>query len=290
MVDEESRPDKDQGSDNEPKVPASGDAGETSKEPTEALLKSLPDNLKGKSPDEIAKMYVNLEKKMGEQSGEVESARKLKEQTETLLRAVWSDPDLYRKVEAGIKKYVSGDSIPDTRHKAEKSDDGEKSDGEDKGSKEVSPEVTDLKKAEENRILNDFFGKFGYTNLDKKAREEKYSQLAVSLAELVDPQGERPIKEILSSIPLTKLPKYLENAHFIANKQDLVDQGKRSALLSQQENNAASIGSFAASSSGKSEGVSLSKSERETAQKMGVSEEKYAKRKAEMLEEAKRFE
>jgi hypothetical protein len=289
MPDTDSRPEKDQGSDQKTTAPASGDAGEAESKPTEAPSQSLPDSLKDKSPDEISKMYINLEKKMGEQSGEVESARKLKEQTETLLRAVWSDPDLYRQVETGIQKYVSGGSIPDTRQKAKKPDD-KKGDGEDKGLKEVNPEITDLRKAEENRVLNDFFGKFGYNNLEQKAREEKYSKLAVSLAELVDPKGKRPIKEILSSIPLTKLPQFLENAHFIAHKEELVEQGKRSAILSQRENSAASIGSLAASSSGKSDGVTLSKSERETAQKMGISEEKYALRKAEMLAEASRFE
>jgi hypothetical protein len=280
MADEDNRP-QGEGSD---KKPAGGEAEQKN---TEALLNSLPENLKGKSPDEIAKMYVNLEKKLGEQSGEVDAARKLKEQTETMLRAVWSDPDLYRQVEAGVKKYVSGDTIPDTRPKDKSKDD--KSGGEAKDQKEVNPEVAEIRKSEENRVLNEFFTKFGYNNLEEKTRQDKYSQLAVSLAELVDPQGKRPIKEILSSIPLSKLPKYLENAHFIAHKGELIEQGKRSERVSQFETQNASIGSFAASSSGKDNGVTLTKSEREVAQKMGISEEKYAKQKGDLERERQKF-
>jgi len=46
---------------------------------------------------------------------------------------------------------------------------------------------------------------------------------------------------------------------------------------------------FAASSGKKEGGVTLSNREREVAQKMGISEEAYTKRKAQIEKEAKRF-
>ena len=112
----------------------------------------------------------------------------------------------------------------------------------------------------------------------------------MALADMVDPGGKKPIKQILAEIPLSRLPRYLENAHFIANREQVVAQAKRSALLNQQTNEDASIGSFSASS-GKAElGVTLSNREREIARKQGISEEDYAKNKAKIQKEANRFE
>jgi hypothetical protein len=200
------------------------------------------------------------------------------------LRAIWADPDTYRQVETAIQKFTSGGTLPERSLKLEP----KKGDETPQGAK-VDPTLSDLKVAEENRVLNDFFNKYGYSSLSEKERKDSYSRLAVSLAELVDPAGKRPMREILSSIPLTKLPRYLENAHFIANKEKMLNHAKSSALLSQEENRAGAIGSFAASSGQPSEGVTLTNREREVASKMGISEEAYGKRKMQIVEEAKRF-
>lgn len=268
-------------------VPASGSTGETTADKTQSTLENLPSTLKGKSPDQIAEMYVSLEKKLGEQSGEVSEARKLKEQTETMLRAIWSDPDLYRQVEVGIQKYLSGEELPDTR-KTDKAI-PKQGDEEAVGQPTVSPEMTELRKAQENQILNKFFDKYGYNGLSEQEKKDSYARLAVGIAELVDPGGNKPLQQILNSIPLTKLDRYLENAHFIVNKDKLVEQGKRSALLSREENEAASIGSLSSSSVRQGPSVTLSERERTVAQKMGISEETYLKRKQEVMSDQNRF-
>jgi len=233
----------------------------------------LPEKFKGKTPEQIAKAYIELESKLGEQSQTVEEAKKLREQTDTLVRAIWSDPDLYRQVEAGVKKFTSGESLPGRDPK--KGDAAPKS--------EVNPIVSDLRTAEENRVLNDFFSKYGYNKLDEKSRKDSYAKLSTTVAELVDPSGKRSIKDIFASIPVTRLRAYLENAHFIANKDQIVQQARISGSLAREENESGAIGSFAASSGKSDEGVTLTSREREVAQKMGISEEKYAKRKAEKL-------
>ncbi len=283
MLDSNNSSDKNNsGSEEKKEVPAGGNAGETNKN-TEALS-NLPEALKGKSPQEITEMYVNLEKKMGEQSTTVAEAQKIKEQTDTLLRAIWADPDLYRAVDNGIKKYATGEIIPETR-KTEK-----KGDEEAKGIK-VDPMVTDVRVAQENQILDGFYTKYGYKNLSEKDRKDSLQRLAMAVGELVDPGGTRPIKEILASIPLTKLPRYLENAHFIANKEQVVAQAKRSALLDNQTNEDAAIGSFATSKQGSaSQGVTLTNAERETAKNLGIPEEKFIKKKAQIIEERKHLE
>lgn len=264
--------------------PSSGEGGQSKEQPTEAHYQ-LPEKFKGKSPDDIAKAYIELEGKLGEQSKTVEEAKKAQEQVDTLLRAIWSDPDLYRKVEDGVRKFVSGGSLPESRTPDVngKSDEGAKK-------SESDPQVSELRVAQENQILDKFFTEYGYKNLSEKERKESYNRLALSLANLRDPGGKKPIKQVLSEIPLSQLPNFLDNAHFIANKGQIVDQAKRSALASKEENDAATIGSFAASSGQKGDGVTLSNRERETARKMGISEEAYAKRKVQIRSEANRFE
>jgi len=286
MADDNKSPSIDEVKDAKPTqtAPDSSESGKAQDESTEAPSQ-LPEKFKGKSADEIVKAYVELEKKLGEQSKTVEESRKLKEETDTMLRAIWSNPDLYRQVEEGINKYISGETLPDTKKPSKK--DG----GEEAKNDVITSQISDMRRAQENRILNEFFTKFGYNNLPQDKRQEKNKTLVLSLAEMIDPGGKKPLKQILSEVSLDKLPKYLENAHFLANKEDLIEQGKTSALISAEENRAASIGSFSATSNvGKSDSVSLTKREREVAQKMGISDEDYAKQKLAMAKEAEQFE
>lgn len=277
MVDETTSSVADTGSDTENAVSVSGTTGTTAGGNSQSTFTDLPENLKGKSAAEIAKMHLELEKKLGEQSKEVEAARKVKEQTETMLRAIWADPKLYKDVEAGVQKYVSGD----TPKSGESDEEGDRP--------KVDPGITDLRNAEENRVITDFAMKYGYGALSEEERKDAYARLAVSLGDLVDPGSNKPLKEVLKAIPLTKLPRFLENAHFIANKERFAEDAKRQALITDEENRSASIGSFAASSTKKESSVTLSEREREVAKKQGITEEQYLKQKQTLLKEQDRF-
>jgi hypothetical protein len=242
----------------------------------------LPEKFKGQTPEQIAKAYVELEKKMGEQSTTVEEAKKLKEQTDTLIKAIWNDPDLYRQVEDGVKKYINGESLPSRDANPKKGDEPPKG-------VQVDPTISDLRVSEENRVLNDFFAKYGYNKLDEKTRKDSYAKLSLAVAELVDPNGKKSIRDVFASIPVSKLSRYLEHAHFIANKDSIIEQAKNSARLSEQENRDGAIGSFAASSGKSDSGVKLTNREREVAQKMGISEENYLKRKIEKMKDDEKY-
>lgn len=255
------------------KAPESSSSGKAQEGSTEAPLKF-------KSHEEAERSYKELERKLGEHSKEVEEARKLKDQTEVMLKAIWSDPDTYRQVESAINKFVSGEELPDTRKPDKKGGEGAKGTS-------VSPEMADLRKAEENRILGEFNRELGYDSLPDKERQEKFTQTAVVLAELLDPSGKKSVKEIVNSISLDKLPKYLRYAHRVAHTQEIAEQAKRSALISNEENRAASIGSFAASSGKTGSGVTLTNREREVARKMHISEEDYLKQKVKIQSELK---
>ena len=161
MADDEKTPPAQDAEKGEEKTsPASEGAGQDEVNTPEAPYQ-LPEKFKGKTPDQIAKAYVDLEKKLGEQSTTVKEAKKIQEQTDTLLRAIWANPDLYRQVETGIKEYTEGKQLPDTRLK--KPSDLKKG-GEEAPEQEVPDDLSDLKRAEENRVLDEFFTKFGYKN------------------------------------------------------------------------------------------------------------------------------
>jgi len=238
----------------------------------------LPEKFKGKTPEQIASAYVELEKKLGEQSTTVEEAKKLREQTDTLVKAIWSDPDLYRQVEAGVKKFMGGETLPE---RDPKKGDAPKN--------EVNPIISDLRTAEENRVLNDFFGKYGYDKLDEKSRKDAYAKLSTTVAELVDPSGTKSLKQIFASIPVTKLRPYLEHAHKIANFDTIVENARNSGSLAREENEAGAIGRFAASSDRSGSSVKLTNREREVAQKMGISEEKYLKQKINKMKDDEKY-
>lgn len=244
----------------------------------------LPEKFKGQTAEQIAKSYIELEGKMGDQSKTVEEANKLKSDMSVLMGAIYANPDLYRQVQEGINKYVSGETIPEARKT-------ESPKGDEEAKKVESSQISDLRTSQENQILDDFYSRFGYKNLPANERAESLRRLAVSLAELVDPSGNKPVKQILAEIPLSRLPRFLENAHFVANKENIIKQRVHSASLDKETNESATIGSFAASTGqGASEGVKLTNQERYTARKLGISEEVYAKRKSQIAEEAKRFE
>lgn len=258
--------------------PASSSAGQGS--PSTEAPYNLPEKFQGKSPADIAKAYVDLEKKLGEQSKTVEEARALQEQTDTLVKAIYSDPDLYRQVENGVRKYTTGEKLPDERsNPKDKGDEAQKP-------PKVDPIISDLKMVEENRIINKFMSDYGYTGLDEKTRKDSYAKLATTLAEIVDPGGKRPMQEVLSSIPLPKLGKYLENAHFIANKEAIIAHERSAGMLRSEENKSGAIGSFAAASPARGQSITLTSKERDIAQKMGISEEKYMEKKIQMSKES----
>ena len=101
-------------------------------------------------------------------------------------------------------------------------------------------------------------------------------KVSSELAEMLDPGGKKTIAQVISETSLSRLPKMLENAYFLAHKDSLVDKGKI-------DPDYASIGSIATSSSGKSDPInSLTDRERQIAEKLGVKPEKYLERKKEI--------
>src|SRR3990167_4175358 len=100
------------------KAPAPTDAGQANKGDAHSQTFQLPEQYKGKTAEELAKMHMEAEKKMGEQSSEVAEARKkvdeaLKLQTDAakaretlqeLTSLIYDDPEHIKAVEGWYAK------------------------------------------------------------------------------------------------------------------------------------------------------------------------------------------
>ena len=231
---------------------------------TEAPLK--PDKFEGKADEDVKKSYAELEKKFGEQSNEVAQAREVSEKMGVVLAAISADPQLYQSVENQIRKMYNQPPIEDQVQQQ---------------NQQPTPEKDDTRRAVTNNIMDDFYRRYGVDKLEADKKKEVTTKIGVALAEMLDPGGTKNYNEILSSISLERLPRYLENAYYLANKEELIEQSKLEAIQQSRENEMATIGSIP-SSSGMNGQMQLTQAERATAQKMGISEENYLKRKKEI--------
>jgi len=233
-------------------VPVTEQTGKTESKAQAPL--NVPEKFQGKSPEQIVEMYTNLEKKFGEHSKEVNEAKKYLQEREVINKVLSEDKELYSMFEKRLKNLYDPKS---------------ESDGEVK----PDPVVTDIRRSEENRAIADFQKNLGIDKLDKEKRSEVMKKVSNELAEMLDPGGNKNIGQIISGVSLSNLPKLLENAYFLAYKDNLVDKGNLDPDL-------ASIGSIATASSGKSDPInSLTEREKEIAEKLGVKPEKYLERK-----------
>lgn len=221
----------------------------------------LPQHLQGKGIEDVVKMYGELERKFGEQSGEVGKLRKVAEQFDFINKVVSQDKDLLEKFESAINR-VSGKTTPPATR-----DDGKKGNGEvDSGSRKYL----------ENKIVDDFAGSYGLNDLKPEEKQEELTRVGRALIDMLDPTGQRDVNEVLASIPLEKLPQYLDNAYWVANK-DKIAKGN-------VPQNFASIGRMSTSSSKSESQATLTDSEREIAKKLGVAEDAYLKNKQAKLQ------
>lgn len=242
-------------------VPKSGSEGQTSDNKTTEAPSQIPENLKGKTADDLIKMYGELERKLGEQSSTVAEARKLRENQEILAKAIYSDPKLVEQVETAVKKMYGQSN--------ETTDDVKKSEG---AVKQQDPRVSELRRASENRTIAEFSARFGLDNMKPEERQEMMKKIGGKLADLVDPTGVKPVAQVLSDISLDKLPTLLEDAYWLVNKDSIMDKG----ALPQDF---ASIGRISGSTSKSGETETLTEKEKAVAEKLGVKPEKYLERK-----------
>lgn len=252
-------PDTSGQADTTPDAPSSQPDGQAGEKPDgETKTDDLPEKFKGKSVQEVAKSYLELEKKLGEHSTTVDQAKKQLKQWEALGAVLESNPELYRAVEDEILR-VNGKKRDTTENDPASAKD-------------------DTRIATENILINNFEKQFGIDQLPPEKRGELHKQIGTELAEMIDPGGEKSVKDVMNSIPLDRLPKYLEKAYRLATINDANEKARLDGLLQARQNNEASFSSVP-SSSVNGQKVQLSDEEKKVARRMNISEEDYLKQK-----------
>jgi hypothetical protein len=242
-----------------------GQSTKTESQTQQTHTDNLPEKFKGKTAEDIAKSYLELEKTLGTHTNEVSEVRGKLEQWEKLGQVLEANPELYKQVESEIDK-LSGKKTDTTVND------------------QVSQDVKDTKLATENQIINGFEQRYNIHHLVPEKRQDLQKKIGQELAEMLDPGGKKTVKQVIDSIPLTRLPNYLEKAYRLATINDKEEQIRANTLIEARQNSEASFGSMSSASLRQSKGE-LTDQEKGIAKKMGISEEKYLAQKLKIAEE-----
>ncbi len=267
-------------------APVNTDAGQADQGDAHSKSFQLPEQYKGKTAEELAKMHMEAEKKMGEQSQEVAEARKkvddaLKLQTDAvqarqtlqeLTELIYADPERIKAVEAWYTK-KTGKSVDQKPNGQASPSDGSAS------LSQTSPQVEDTRRALQDQIFDEFYGKHGIDKLPLKEKQEALQKISSEFADLFDSTGRMSISQIVSQRPLVSLRKDLEKAYRLSSINES-SQG----VDAQNENDQAAIGSLAGKTI-REDQMKLTVAEEEMAKKLGISPEKYLERKKEIAKE-----
>ena len=112
-------------------------------------------------------------------------------------------------------------------------------------------------------------------------------KIGQELMEMLDPGGNKNYADILASISLERLPKYLEKSYNLATMDEKVKKVAETARAEAQMGATGQISSIP-STGGVAEDVSLTPTDRANAQKMGVTDEKWLERKKQIIERNKK--
>lgn len=218
----------------------------------------IPEKFRGKSVAEVAKSYSELEKQLGKQGTSLKDYEKKLADWEAFGQFLESNPALFKQVEDEIKRASATNRPSDT--------------------KDADPGRDDTRAATVKIITDNFEKRYGLDQLPVEKRTEVTQAIATELAEMLDPGGKKPTREVLQNIPLDRLDKYLDKAYRLATVGDAAEKARAEAYLTARQNNEASFGNIPSSSANGQKG-SLTEDEKKVARRMGISEEAYLKQK-----------
>jgi hypothetical protein len=242
----------------EPKVPE--ESGETPKPTpppppvTPVEPKSdfeVPEKFKGKSAEEIAKSYVELEKKLNEPKTDEEKQNALNELKywRELGTFIENDPEAIKTLENSIKRQRG---IADT----------------------PAPQEDDTKIALRDDKISAFEKQFGIDSLPAEKKADLHKRIGNQVALLVDPTGKTTYIDAVKNIPVSQLNNYLSMAYKVATVDDAEERGRTKALIEARQNKEGTMESMP-STSGNTDTINLTPEQRAVAQKLGIPEEKY---------------
>lgn len=261
MTDEEKNKIDVQDGDKKPDASAGGDNQDKKSQDNGGAKDKLAD----KTTAQLVEMYGNLERKMGETSGEIKQKDELIKQMNIVLAAIEKDPTRSELVKKWIQELDGGEGADKKDIKKD-----------DKGS--------DTRRAVESEIVRKFESRYGLDKLKGEDKAKAQTKLGNALWELADPKGEyKSYEELLDHIPLQKLDRLLENAYWVSNRDVISEKIDLENQAKKRENDLASIGGLSSASINEQGEVELTPDEIKTAEKMKIPVEKYKARKKEIL-------
>lgn len=245
----------------EPKNPTPPEAPKN--EPV-APVAPVDKKLEAPSGPDVTKMAEDL----GMVRKENETLKDYQARVNPVIETIWSDPELLKQVESRHKKRLGIVDAEETSKDLQKQ----------------TPSATDVdtRNAVIKRTVDDFSDKYGISKMESKEKQDMNTRVGTMLKDLLDPRGnKRDLAEVMQDVSLTKLPFYLEQAYFLANKDNIVAAAKEQAKKEIQDASLGVMGSFS-STSIEPDSMTLSAREKDIADNMGVTHEQYLKNKKEI--------
>ena len=132
--------------------------------------------------------------------------------------------------------------------------------------------------------VNQFNQKHGIDKLEKEVKEEVNLKIANILKTWLDPNdNKKDLAQVMEDVPLTKLEGFLDQAYFLATKDTKLKEAEEQGKQKAEEEGRGIIGSLS-SESPSPETISLTAKEKDIAQRMGVTEDKFLARKKEIAQ------
>ena len=252
----------------EPITPAPATPPADPAKPTEPTI--TPDDIKGKTPEEIIKLVVEKSESLGTTKKEKELLQDYYNQVQPYIETIVGDQDL-AKLLAEKHATRTGQPLPNTETKKpdeEKKDDFTRDDN---------------RKALENQIITSFEREKGIDRLDGETKKELSVRVGQELMEMLDPAGSKSYQEVLGGISLTKLNRYLDKAYNLATMDEKLQKVKEMASAQAQSGQAGIIGSMPSSSTSE-QTTTLGPREKQWAKNMGISEVKWLQNKQQIID------
>lgn len=219
----------------------------------------LPEKFKGKSAEDIAKSYQELEQKFSQATQETQLTKKQLADLKALEQFIDGDPEslafLKQRIQ-GTKKQVPAQQTQQVDSRYD----------------QLQQDLVDTKLATQATIFEKFEGKYGLNSEGVDGEIKK--KIGETIKQMVAPKSPKAPTEIIANLPLDVLPMYLENAYKLVTADDQKEAVRRKALAQARMNSDASFSSTP-SGSIRQNSQTLSPKEKDVAKKLGVSEEKY---------------
>lgn len=211
---------------------------------------------------------VALAKELGEAKAKLERLEKYQSEVDPVLQTIWADEEALKVVTDKHNKRLGVTPTDPTTPDPTKPP-------------PPSPVEVENRNAHIKSIVDKFSTDKGIDKLDPEAKKEINIKVGAMLQDMLDPKGNKNLQQIMEDVSLTKLPQFLENAYYLATKDstvaEAIERGKREAL----GQSVGVMGSIPSSAPNTSE-VVLTPTEKETAAKMGIPEDRYLARKKEI--------